>query len=234
MNLPNKYEDMLRFNPHINNIEQAMVFIDEQVKYDEYKRLYLGNKPQTFNQRPPNHNFKRNPMNLPPQFSSPVPYENNFRQNNFPSQPINIQPRFPSQPQRFFTNQQVFGKPQNVFKPKQNNPNNNSQKPTPMSGVSTIPKQQFSQPGPSQNISRPNFPSWYQPKPFPKYIAQELHHKNLDPTDNREVYFPDPNEETPVFDPNTLEIPDQTDFTYGEGDESEFFNAEYVDDVNFP
>ncbi|KAF2890662.1 hypothetical protein ILUMI_15511 [Ignelater luminosus] len=50
---------------------------------------------------------------------------------SFPSQPINIQPK-PVQ-QKFYTNQQVFGKPKNVFKPRQNVPYN---KPTPMS-VST-------------------------------------------------------------------------------------------------
>ena len=60
---------------------------------------------------------------------------NNFRpQNNFPSQPIPVQPTLNQQPQRFLTNSQVFGprshNTTNVFKP---NPNRTLPRPTPMS-----------------------------------------------------------------------------------------------------
>lgn len=60
-----------------------------------------------------------------------------FQQNtSFPRQPIHVQPRW-NQPQHFPTNRQVFGKPQNVFKPTNNS---NFPKPTPMSGVSIQPR----------------------------------------------------------------------------------------------
>ena len=63
-----------------------------------------------------------------------TPFYANQSTNQFPSQPININPR-PVQPQRYFTNKQVFGNPPNVFKPK-HSPQNNYPKPTPMSGIS--------------------------------------------------------------------------------------------------
>ena len=83
---------------------------------------------QKFNQ--PNfsnnsQNFARN-QNPPQRFNQP-----NFANNNsqFPRNPIPITPR-PNFNQHFPINKQVFGKPQNVWKPENTQP---TYKPTPMS-----------------------------------------------------------------------------------------------------
>ncbi|CAH1110409.1 unnamed protein product [Psylliodes chrysocephalus] len=59
----------------------------------------------------------------------------NMQRTPFPSQPINIQHR-PIQ-QKFLTNEQVFGKPTNVFAPK--NSHKPTGKPEPMSTSSRLP-----------------------------------------------------------------------------------------------
>lgn len=89
-------------------------------------------------------------QNTPPRFQT-VPTTS---RQNFPNQPIAIKPQ-PIQ-HRFPTNQQVFGKPRNVFQP---NPHSRFEKPQPMSGVSIIPKRKFQGPvNPQpQNTERQNF-----------------------------------------------------------------------------
>lgn len=63
----------------------------------------------------PQHRIPNNvPQNIPPQFNRQF-----FNKPQFPSQPINIQPRQITQ-QHFPTNRQTFGPPQNVFKPSPN------------------------------------------------------------------------------------------------------------------
>lgn len=112
-------------------LPEAMQMINQ-----EHNNQYFQNQTKIQNTKPMKfqNSFSRS-NNYPNQNSNSPNYHtpNDFfrRQNNaFPSQPINVQSR--PQPQKFFTNSQVFGKPQNqnVFRPGQTK---NFQKPIPMS-----------------------------------------------------------------------------------------------------
>lgn len=85
---------------------------------------------QSFVNTLPNNNLTNN--NILPQFSSNL---GAVPKQSFPRQPINIRP----QPvrQHFPTNEQVFGKPKNVFS--RENSNKLTSPPTPMSTTSRIP-----------------------------------------------------------------------------------------------
>lgn len=113
------------------------------------------------------------------------PQHNNFRmQSQFPSQPINVNPR-PVQ-QKFFTNKQVFGKPPNVWKPKNQN---NFPRPTPMSGVSH-----------GTSFARQNKPPtniFKNHRPNPNIITEELF--NIEPVDNEEQHENYYSEDTPEY-----------------------------------
>lgn len=108
-------------------LAEALQFVNQ-----EYNNQYFQNTSKLPKQPLQNFNIRPNPR---PSFFTHTTNDFFRKNNNFPSQPINIQPRPNFQPQRFFTNSQVFGKPQmqNVFRPNQNK---NLPKPTPMS-VST-------------------------------------------------------------------------------------------------
>ncbi|KAJ8912397.1 hypothetical protein NQ315_013463 [Exocentrus adspersus] len=143
-NLPPNIQTIIRLkNP--DTLESALNYVLEEEEFQNFSRLYHTNsnvsKPQPQNFKPIFHNTQNTQKPIPNQnqnFNQNFKYPNlnqQFRNNNpqFPSQPINVQPR----PiiQKFPTNQQVFGKPnnqQNVWKQK---PANLS-KPTPMSGIS--------------------------------------------------------------------------------------------------
>lgn len=120
-----------------NSLNEAMQFVTQENNVNYFQNFsYRSNQPQN-NQ---NKNFVQpKHSNFNNQFNSNTTPNNFFRQQpNFPSQPINIQPRPNPKPQKFFTNSEVFKQPQpqknvNVFKP---NPNQTFPKPTPMS-VST-------------------------------------------------------------------------------------------------
>lgn len=100
-----------------------------------------------FSPRFSNPNFQNFPFNNNRPFQQPhfsnfnaqpyqQPYFTNYQPQfkpQFPSQPINIQPRPNLPAPKFFTNEQVFGPPKNVWKPTGQTPQN---KPMPMS-VST-------------------------------------------------------------------------------------------------
>lgn len=75
----------------------------------------------------------------------------------FPSQPILVKPQMSKIHTQFPTNRQVFGKPQNVFKPTNNH--SNFPKPTPMSGVSIQPRRPINQQGPSNPRPFNSFPN---------------------------------------------------------------------------
>ena len=134
-------------------------------------------------------------------FQNQTPYKQNYQnqflqfppQQNFPSQPIPIQPR-PNTNIRFPTNNQVFGnqQKQNVFKP---NPNRTPQHaPEPMS-IQT--RQNFSvnknfQNQPQQRLTpsqvRQQFP-WVQRTQSPKYTVQELNAINDETFDDSENFY---------------------------------------------
>lgn len=124
--------------------------------FDDRSRIIQ--KPHTISYNNNNHqpNTSRNPSqnhhhqsNNYPQIHRPPVYNEynargqflNYQQNpymynkpNFPSQPIQIQPRqLPSRPLK--TNREIFGPPQNVFESK-NTPNHLLPRPTPMSTTS--------------------------------------------------------------------------------------------------
>lgn len=145
-NTPSELRTILMFrNP--NTIDEAY---DIALNHSLVEQQIQA-RSNILSQRTPNTNFT--PKQLPPKQTQqqiqmrPYTYSNNFvpiQQPNFnnfnpsysnqskpafPSQPINIQSR--PVPQRFFTNQQVFGKPTNVFS--KENSNKNNEKPTPMS-----------------------------------------------------------------------------------------------------
>lgn len=109
-----------------------------------YQNSYQQNQPSKNPQQ--NYFQQQQPFKNPQQnyFQQHNPFQmKNYSQlpnsqPKFPTGPVNIQSRPNPQQQRFFTNQQVFGtppKPVNVFKPTGYSP---QQRPTPMSGVSTI------------------------------------------------------------------------------------------------
>lgn len=114
------------------------------------------------------------------QFSQPKP--------NFPSQPINIQPR-PAPPQKFFTNAQVFGKPKAItdrpFKPEpmsttSRNPTINTYRPEPMSTTSRNP-----------TFNRPN--TSFKPSGPRNFVSQELfqidNHSTEEQQDETNAFF---------------------------------------------
>lgn len=120
------------------------------------------------------------------------PYTNNSSAQTtpkfqWPSQPINIQPQ-PAKPQKFFTNQQVFGPPRNVFKPTGQVPQH---KPEPMS---TTSRQSFSQ---------------FKPKP-PQFHFEELH--NIEGENNYQSYDQEYNYEHYTDGSENYSFSDGTDY----------------------
>lgn len=105
---------------------------------------FSNNRYMFPNNSQPNHNF------------------NNFRTpsapQRFPSQPINIQPKFI--PRHYPTNLQVFGPPKNVFKPTGQKPTN---EPEPMSTTSRNP------------TIRQSIRNRFQPSGPRNFISEELH-----------------------------------------------------------
>ncbi|KAJ8914522.1 hypothetical protein NQ315_002795 [Exocentrus adspersus] len=109
-NLPPNIQTIIRLK-NSDTLEGVLNYVLEEEEFQNFSRLYHSNsninKPESQNIKPIFHNF--------------------------PSQPINVQPRQVNQ--KFPTNRQVFGKPnnqQNVWKQK----SANLPKPTPMSGIS--------------------------------------------------------------------------------------------------
>lgn len=141
-----------------DDLTQALQYITEEDNIRYYQRSQTFTTPtvpkkpdtHTFNNSPNvlnNQQFNRSPTGFnnqrnfqQPQFRPPPPYFSNQVMNQFPRGPINYQKYSNQQQQKFLTNSQVFGKPQNVWKP---NPNvqKHIPKPTPMSGISSRPFQ---------------------------------------------------------------------------------------------
>lgn len=180
-----------------NSLAEALQFVTQ-----EYNNQYFQNSVRNTISKPgiPKHNFNANNFPQPKFVTHSNNTSNDFfrRQNIFPSQPINIQPRQNMPPQKFFTNSQVFGRPQNqnrnVFRPNQQS---NFPKGTPMS-ISTRqtsnnlksypPNMSMTRNNNSPNMpstSRPNFFAQTQPRNF---ISEELYNTEVDQFDLPEGY----------------------------------------------
>jgi len=152
-----------------------------------YQQTYYGRfTPQTFT--PTFSGYRPNFSGHRPNFSG-QPF--GFRQT-FPSQPINMTPRnLPEK--KYFTNQQVFGKPSktNVFKPTGQTP---KETPTPMDTLSRqtlMPRSTFQSTArnPTQNFSfRNRTPNMFQPSQSrPAFQFEELY--NMENPEENEQYY---------------------------------------------
>lgn len=166
-------------------MNEALQFIIQEENINYYQNntnKLVKNVPvqpnRQFSQHHSQNYSQNNSQNFPrPQFNAHT-NNNHFRaQNNFPSQPINLQFRQNNPPQRFLTNSQVFKQPsqnQNVFRPNQNK---NLPRPTPMS-MSTRQS--------SNNFQRRPF---QQTTPQRNFISEELYNTEVDtPEDFTESY----------------------------------------------
>lgn len=142
LNPENKVKTKTNFIPHKPHNQNSNYFLPQN-SYYKPRNNFRSNFGNNFHRSNfPHSNFSY----------QPGPYK-----PSFPSQPINMQPR---QIQRHYpTNEQVFGKPKNVFDPK-NAPRNES-KPEPMSTTSRNPSfnQKFNNNSfiPRNNHRTPNF-----------------------------------------------------------------------------
>lgn len=177
----------LMINLHIDTLEQALF---QCRKYDNDKSQigfmnFLRNKGKNTHSSPMNHIKGKYPMknpahNMPPQrhHSYISNYDNSQNIPKFPTGPVNIQPR-PAPQQKFFTNEQVFGK-----KPEP--------KPTPMSVCTRLTnKMQSNKP---QNFNRNFFKVG--PKPT-NYAVEEVYNAEIE-NDVEEVdseYYEEDSEE---------------------------------------
>lgn len=155
-NLRGEIKTIIRLrNP--STIEQAISLVIEEENFNYNATQLQKNSNQTTNKLPvhkpnnPNTNFYRNynksypsPMTyqISPYFNQQqtrpnfnLPNRNFQTPSTFPSQPINVQPRQITH--NYPTNRQVFGPPQNVFKPQPSRVIND--KPEPMSIQSRVP-----------------------------------------------------------------------------------------------
>lgn len=135
-------------------LAEALQFISEE---DNIKYLQKCNQPNIMGnknpitQHPQNH-FKPNQYSqnyFHPSFSQmnvqqrPMTFPQQQTFSQFPRGPVNIQRHPNPPPQRFPTNSQTFGRPQNVWRPTFNAPQN---KPTPMSVSTRNTNPQFRRP----------------------------------------------------------------------------------------
>lgn len=106
-----------------------------------------------------------------------------FQQSKpFPSQPIHVRPQMSKIQTNFPTNRQVFGKPQNVFRPANNT--TNFAKPTPMSGVSIQPRKPINHQAPNDpriansfsNQNHNNYNYWRNNPHANPLVFQEITH----------------------------------------------------------
>ncbi|KAG5870843.1 hypothetical protein JTB14_029549 [Gonioctena quinquepunctata] len=157
------------------NLSSAIQYIQEGNNIRYLQRNHGPPQIQTANRNPMptmTHLFSRQRMPTYATNFGPISYANKTPRP-FPQGPMNIPPRHNPPAQRFFTNQQVFEKPQNVGATR-NNPNNPSisqqPKPTPMS-VSTRNTGPLTQ-NRRQSQNFQNFRS--QPQQGPNFTSEEL------------------------------------------------------------
>lgn len=157
-----------------------------QTYYANEHRTISHNVPQTFT---PSNNFK------PPQQSSFY----NRPSNSFPSQPINLQPR-QLPPKRYFTNEQVFGKPKNVFAPKNSHKPPNRAEPMSITMNTRLSqnRQNTYEPEPmstTTNFNRNSRPNAFLPSGPRNFISEELF--NLEHPSDESISPVNPNSEGP-------------------------------------
>lgn len=166
------------------DLESAMAMVLE----DENFELFL--QPQNFKQIVPKTNsLSRHPH--PNAGQRPI-QNYNHRQYSFPTRQFNpINNQIPHNQYfnrtQYPTNSQVFGRPTNVWQPRQGTSQNYS-KPTPMSGVSTIPTNiPKNNATPMSTMTRnPNFTNRMRPQPF--HYAENNLNLNLAESGNDIVY----------------------------------------------
>jgi Retrotransposon gag protein len=157
------------------NLADAIKYIQEENNIRYLQRTSLNTmsvpkKTQPF-QAPQFQPPQFSSFSTPPRFQIQQPFRQQSLQ--FPTGPVQITPR-PAPPQRYFTNQQVFGKPktQNVWAPKNNQASTSQPKPTPMSTT-------------SRNTFQPKQPVNWKTYQRPQVVFEELH--NLE----ENQFFPD-------------------------------------------
>lgn len=194
---------------------------NNQIKNSNPKNFqYNPFRPPIHNQPPRQHNnqhFQYSPnqkqnFQMQHQFL-PVPMEG-VETSPFPRGPVNIQPR-PVPPKKYFTNEQVFGKPTNVFKPGQNK---STYTPTPMS-ISTRNTNQFKK-------FKPNGP--------PKYTFEELHHlDNLEETEPNNQYYSNDYYENPKYNDEYSEYSENYFYSDTPDLEDPYYDFEQNENTNF-
>lgn len=219
--LPSQVQLAVRLkNP--TNLEQAMQFLIEEENFLSLAnegRKNLSNINHVVQNAPRPNQFNSVSHNFPkPNFNAPF-MQNSFPQNEnrrFPSQPINITPR-QLPPPKYFSNQQVFGKPTNVWKPK----GTIQPKPTPMSVVT---KQTVQKPSTSFYRS----PNHFQPQSRSTFISEELHNFDNEYFDYNEYVNYDENkvEEAQISEIQEFENASETQI------EEQFYSNE-DNDLNF-
>lgn len=229
-NIPGNIQMMIRVkNPQ--TIEQALSMVIEEENF-----LYSQNKSNSLNasqhrpltkMSPGNSLFKPNQYqnqmssfqnhfaNIP-QFNSPAVQYRQPQPSPFPRGPINM-PQPVIRPQRYFTNAEVFGKPQYSGQTRNSNPNS-PYTPTPMS-TSTI------------NQSKRNFTHFQKPQNFfrptgqkPNFISQELNYN--DQNEQSENFEAGSENYEPEQDPEYQIYQEETEF--------QIPTTEEQDMVNFP
>jgi hypothetical protein len=169
-----------------DTLEQAMAYVteEENFRYTQNFASFLHHQrpPTSFSTKThqkqttiPSNIHTSYPTSFSPHATNNESYLNSrqfhrqpaqFTQPQFPRQTINITPSRNPPQQKFFTNNQVFGKPKNVFRPTGQQPTG---KPEPMSTTSRNPTVKHSYPyNPNNNYFRPN----NGPKNF---VSEELH-----------------------------------------------------------
>lgn len=171
-------DSTLRNNMYIkkpSSLEDAMNIVNE---FENFEKLYNNNFENKQNQKlnAPAHkpNFNSNQyQNTQTQFYQNNPNTRFYQKPVWSSQPVNIQPR-QLPPQKYPTNRQVFGPPQNIFRPNQINPNH-LPKPTPMSTTSRNPSGATYR---NQNFQRQNYAQPQNQKP--NFSFEELYSNEYD------------------------------------------------------
>lgn len=174
-------------------LASAMQYIQEE---NNIHYLQKGNNPQqNLSNKKPQFSTRNQPHSPQPSTSFQPSFRPQWQQTQqrpFPQGPVSLNPR-QLPPQRYFTNQQVFGNPQrseNVWASKNTsqtrptqmttvNKNLNHPKPTPMSISSTLP------------VARRNSPNNFQRHtPQRNWTSEELF--NCEQNDDQEYYISNP------------------------------------------
>lgn len=214
--LTGRVQDMVRLrNP--DSLEVAISYVLEEENFilsqKQSSVMTHNNRPpqkQNYNNQNTHFQQKYSNQTVRPHnfqnYSNPTQSQNYFRPQ-FPSQPINIQPRQNMPPQKLFSNSEVFGPPRNVFQPT-GKPSNF--KPEPMS-VST------------RNTSqKPNF----------KNYSQEIY--NIETADDFLEPEPTLNPIPAEYNYNNSQVDEYAEYDYNPMHENDVSSHEnYANEGNF-